>query len=379
MKIAIIEPVGGHGGMHYYDFNLAEGLADAGIKVVVYTCDKTDVPPNLPFEVKLTFKKIWGDANKILRAYRFTLCLIKTLLGARRNHVELVHFHFFHYTLMENMCVTFAKFLCFKLVITTHDVESFAGKFSGRAARNILEKADKIIAHNTVTKNALIHRLHLPVEKIEIIPHGNYVNNIPDRLKSVTIKHALNLPDNSPILLFFGQIKEVKGLDLLLKALPLVLCQFPDTKLVIAGKIWKDDFSIYEKLIKKHTLQGNIELHLRYIPDNEAPLFFYSADVIVLPYRKIYQSGVLLMAMSYGACVLASALAGMNEVIQDGVTGFLFPKNNVERLAERLIYLLSNSSIRSDVGKRGHIEVKEHYSWSTIGHDTSLLYHELTD
>ena len=73
MKIAIIEPVGGHGGMNYYDFSLAEGLITAGAEVIVYTCDKTVVPTGLSFEVKQTFNKIWGNSNKLVRAVRFAI------------------------------------------------------------------------------------------------------------------------------------------------------------------------------------------------------------------------------------------------------------------------------------------------------------------
>ena len=79
MKIAIIEPIGGHGGMNYYDFSLAGGLVNSGGDVTVYTCDKTEVVEGLSFKVKRYFKRIWGDEPRVLRGSRYFFCLLKTL------------------------------------------------------------------------------------------------------------------------------------------------------------------------------------------------------------------------------------------------------------------------------------------------------------
>lgn len=377
MKIAIIEPVGGHGGMNYYDFGLAEGLVAAGADVIVYTCDKTDVSHDLPFEVKRSFNKIWGGTHKLLRAARFTLCLFNTLLDARRQEVELVHYHFFHYSIMETLCVSLAQLFRFKIVVTAHDVESFAGEYSNSAAGRILAKADKVIAHNDISRKELKEHANLLVEKIAIIPHGNYLNAIPKSPSLAEARKTLNLTPNGPVILFFGQIKEVKGLDLLLQALPSVIAKFPTLKLVIAGKIWKDDFSKYEKLIKENGLQGNIDLHVRYIPDKDVATFYRSADLVVLPYRRIYQSGVLLMAMSYGIPVVASDLEGMVEVVSDGLDGFIFKKGNTISLSEKLIHALANAERLKQVSRAGLEKMQTYHDWHIIGKQTLMLYQSI--
>ena len=100
-KIAIIEPVGGHGGMNYYDFGLASGLSRAGCDVFIYTSEETYVPDGLPFVVKKSFRGIWGKAPKLLRAVRYVYCLTRSLIDAKLNGVTLVHYHFFHYTNLQ--------------------------------------------------------------------------------------------------------------------------------------------------------------------------------------------------------------------------------------------------------------------------------------
>ncbi len=379
MKIAIIEPVGGHGGMNYYDFSLAEGLVSAGTSVIVYTCDKTIIPRGLPFEVKQTFKKIWGNNYKLLRALRFTLCLLRTLLDARRQQIELIHYHFFHYTKMETLCVLFAQLFGLRIVVTAHDVESFAGEYSDHAAGRILARVDKVIAHNSVSRRELIKKANLPVANIEIIPHGNYLNAIPKSPSPAVARKILNLASKEPVLLFFGQIKEVKGLDLLLQALPPVVAKFPNLKLLIAGKVWKDDFSKYTYLIKEKGLQNNIDLHIGYIPDEDVAIFYRSADLVVLPYRRIYQSGVLLMAMSFGLPVIVSDLEGMTEIIQNRQNGFVFRVDNPNSLSEQLINALSDQDQLKLMSQAGQETVTQQHNWKLIGQQTLKLYQTVSN
>ena len=365
--------------MNYYDFSLAEGLITAGAEVIVYTCDKTVVPTGLSFEVKQTFNKIWGNSNKLVRAVRFAICLFRTLLGARRQQVELIHYHFFHYTRMETLCVSLAQLFGLRIVVTAHDVESFAGEYSDHAAGRILARVDKVIAHNSVSRKELIEKTNLPAANIVIIPHGNYLSAIPKSPSPATARKMLNLAPKDPVLLFFGQIKEVKGLDLLLQALPQVVAKFPTLKLLIAGKVWKDDFSKYINLIKQKNLQDNIDLHIGYIPDEDVAIFYRSADLIVLPYRRIYQSGVLLMAMSYGLPVMVSDLEGMIEIIQNGRNGFVFRADNPNSLCEQLINALSDQGKLQLMSQAGYETVTQQHSWELIGQQTLKLYQTVSN
>lgn len=377
MKIAIVEPVGGHGGMNYYDFSLADGLVNSGADAIVYTCDNTTVSQELKFEVRRSFKKIWGSEPKVLRAVRFVQCLIRSLLDARRHQVELVHYHFFHYTEMELLCVLLARLLFFKIVITTHDVQSFAGKYSQNAASRILDKADKIIAHNQVSRKELLSQTNLSNNKISIIPHGNYLNTIPVSPTPVEARKILNLVIGAPVILFFGQIKEVKGLDILLQSLPPVIAKFPTLKLLVAGKLWKENFSKYDRIIHDNNLKDHVDLHIKYIPDEDVSTYYRAADLVVLPYRRIYQSGVLLMAMSYGIPTIVSDLEGMLEIVEDGVNGFVFKGGDATDLSNKLIHALDSKGLAKQISKTGLETMRKSYDWYDIGKRTLDLYQHL--
>ena len=168
-----------------------------------------------------------------------------------------------------------------------------------------------------------------------------------------------------------------KGLGLLLHALPSVIARYPNLKLVVAGKVWKDDFSKYDRLIRENNLEKYINLHIRYILDDDVATFYCAADLIVLPYLRIYQSGVLLMAMSYGVPAVVSDLEGMVEVVNDGVDGFLFQNGDVTGLSSKLIDALSDNRRLKLVARAGVGKMERNHSWQSIGRQTVKLYQEI--
>jgi len=376
-KIAIVEPVGGHGGMNYYDFSLADALSSTGMHITLYTCDKTEIPEKAFFLIKKTFSGIWGHKPKFYRAFRFLIGLFRTLIHARWKQVQLIHLHFFHYTILEKIAVILAQFFGFKIVITVHDVESFAGIQDAKCVKTILQEADKLISHNILSKKELIKKMKIDPGKIDVIPHGNYLTNIPFDIGQQEARTKLNIPMDSPVVLFFGQIKEVKGLDILLNALPAPIKKYPKLKLIVAGKIWKDDFQKYQEIILSTNLSDNVDFHIRYIKDEEVPLFYNASDIVVLPYKKIYQSGVLLMAMSYRKPVVVSDLEGMIEIVEDNVNGFVFRSGDPESLSSILIQVLSNSKKLEEIATAGYDTVAVNHDWNLIGQKTAELYRSI--
>jgi len=374
LRVAIIEPVGGHGGMDYYDFRLAGGLASAGVMVSLYTCRQTR-PPATPVSFRLyrPFISIYGGAPRVLRATMFVIGLLSSLLHARLHGARIVHLHLFDTSILQLACLVCAKALGMRTVATAHDVESLDGGKAGHFARRIYEMADRVIAHNQVSSKALVDTIELSVDKIFVIPHGNYVQNVTfvDRRLA---REQLKLPQHVPVMLFFGQIKHVKGLDVLLRALPAVVAKHPDVILMIAGKLWKTDLSEYSALINQLGLEQHVKLDIRYIPNEEVANYYGAADIVVLPYRKIYQSGVLLMAMSYRKPVVVSDIQGMMEIIKDGENGFVFRTEEHRDLGEMLNQMLDQPAELGRVVARGYETITEQHGWDRVGQRTREVY-----
>lgn len=380
LKVTVIEPVGGHGGMNYYDVGLCSGVGHAGIDVTLYTCDKN--PPNSiegVFNVKTTFREVYGLAPAWQRGLRYVWALVKALVQERFLGSKIVHFHFFHVGLLEFFGVFLARCLAFRVIVTAHDVESFKESLSIPSfVKLTYAMAKVVIAHNRTSANEVKNKLGVDESAINIVPHGSYIDFVEELKPREQARVAIGLPPNTErVILFFGQIKEVKGLELLIEAFSLISKDVSNTKLVIAGRVWKDDYLKYQNLITEKGIEGEVYSHIRYIADEEVINFYSAADVVVLPYRRIYQSGVLLMAMSYGIPALASDLDAMKEVVNDGENGYLFKSEDKVDLANVLRHVLSDANGRQRVSNNALVKMKSEFNWMVIGKKIAQIYHSV--
>jgi D-inositol-3-phosphate glycosyltransferase len=377
VSVAIVEPVGGHGGMDYYDFGLCAGLLKTGCKVSLYTCDQTKPPaiPGLSFYP--IYRGIYEKISPVRGALRFLLASVKVMIRTVISGEKICHFHVFHGGATEIFGILLARAFLRRVVITVHDVESFGADDKSKSTVGwVYGLASQMIVHNQSCRALAIEKLGISAGKIRIIPMGNFLHVIGDIPDKQQAKRDLGLNESATIILFFGHIKEVKGLDLLLRAMPKVVAAVPNVLLLIAGRTWRTEFSRYEAMMDELGIQNDCVAHIRHISDDEVPLYYGASDVVALPYRRIYQSAVLLMAMSYGKAVLASDLPAMIDLIRDGENGFLFRQESHEDLAQKLIAVLRDNETRERVAARGFDYVRQHFDWSQIGAATAKIYED---
>ncbi|RKT60442.1 glycosyltransferase involved in cell wall biosynthesis [Azonexus fungiphilus] len=374
-RVALIEPVGGHGGMDYYDFGLIINLVKNGCYVKLYTSDN-----DLSFDgaagvdVEKCFIGVYGKSNKLLRLVRFFRGLFRACVDASNNKLKNAHFQFFGVSGLELATVIFSRFFFSNIVVTIHDVESFANKQSLLLDKVFYRIVDKVVVHNRVCRNEILERVPEVLNRLSVIPHGNYLDSDFSSIPRELAVAELGGDPSKKMVLFFGQIKKVKGLDVLIHAVSHLKSRRDDFSIVVAGKVWKDDFSIYQDLIDKLDVSDFFKLDIRYIPDEELAVFYSAAYCIVLPYKKIYQSGVLLMAMSFGVPVIVSSLPGMLEVVDDGKNGFVFESGNALSLADKIDYALSNTAVVDEVKGSALNLMRLNYSWEVVAKDTAVLY-----
>ena len=373
-RVAMIEPVGGHGGMNYYDYSLAKGLEKLGVEVLWFTCDETMEKSSELVRVLKLFRGIYGTQPAIIRGIRYVKGLITTLFACKCESVELAHLHFFHFGMMELVTVLLLKFFQLRVVLTVHDVQSFIGGSGGWKKGFILKFIDGFVVHNNVSYEELVKMLNLhdiKEKKIEIIRHGNYQSNVSfmDKRKARELLEV----GGGQIVLFFGQIKDVKGLDVLLKAVS-KLSNEANIKVLIAGKVWHADFSKYQAIINDLDIEDRLIKRIQYIPDEKVNAYYCSADLVVLPYRRIYQSGVLLMAMSYGVPVLVSDLPGMTEIVTHNKNGFVFKSEDHIDLARKIEIALADNVKLKECSNAALRLMESEYSWSEIAKLTLEFY-----
>ncbi len=375
IAVAVVEPVGGHGGMNFYDFSLCQSLVKAGARATLFTCDQTAVNGLEGFPVNLAYRGIYGQDWGWVRGLRYLAGSVRALFKARLSGHHIGHFHFFHVGLLELFNVVLARLIGLRVVITAHDVEAFKEGLSTPAfVRLAYRLADRVIAHSEVAKRELTQELGLAEDKVDVILHGNYVHSVSAQMTRSMARAHFGFAPAQRVLLFFGQIKDVKGLDVLLEGFALAREKDSALHLLIAGRVWKTDFSRYEKIIRERGLSAHCTLHLRYIPDDELPLYYRCADLVVLPYRRIYQSGVVLQALSHGCPVLVSDIAGMLEAIGDETTGFVFKSGEPVHLAQRIGEIFAQPGRAVAIGQAGFRMVALRNDWGRLGEQSLACY-----
>ncbi|GAB4242477.1 MAG: glycosyltransferase family 4 protein [Acidobacteriota bacterium] len=138
-----------------------------------------------------------------------------------------------------------------------------------------------------------------------------------------------------PTLLFFGNIRPYKGLDIFLRALARLKDAMP-FRAIVAGDFYMDPRP-YRRLTEELGLQDHVVWRDGYVPNEEVPRLFRSADLVVLPYIEATQSGVVPVAYLFDVPVIASDVGGLSEVVFEGRTGLLVPPGDPVRLAERIL------------------------------------------
>jgi D-inositol-3-phosphate glycosyltransferase len=378
VAVAIIEPVGGHGGMDRYDQGLCRGLLNAGLRVRLYTCEET-VDPEIPgLSFHPFYRGVYGQRSRWLQALRYVRATFASLRSAAGSGARVCHFHAFNDLKAELVVIMLAKLFRRKIVLTVHDVDSFAGRATGKrmVTRWIYRIADRVIVHNKVSLSELT-AIGVPAKNITIIPHGHYLESAGEERSQEVARRRLEIEQSAKVILFFGQIKDTKGLDLLIEALPAVAREVPDVLLLIAGRPWKTELARFDRLIDKLNVRTLCRLHIGFVPNEKVADYYAAADLVALPYKRIYQSGVLLMAMTYSRPVVVSDLQGMTEIVSDGVNGLVFAEGSKDDLARVLVRALQDEAGRRLLSERALDYIREHHDWDRIGQSTAAVYRDV--
>ena len=380
LNIAVIEPIGGHGGNEFYDFGLCEALS-LSHKVTLFTCDKTRLHLQFPFktEVKTVYKGIYGNSPSIVKGLRYLRGTLSALFYCLKKKVDLVHLHIYRFAFWEKFNLLLFRFFRFKVVATVHDIEPFA-RFGEKVNINyddFLKHSDAIIVHTDFSAQCLNRLLNEKnSKKIRKVKSGDIDFVYKKEIVKEEARKKLNLPLDKKIIMFFGQIKKVKGLDVLIRAFNIVGKNFQDANLLIAGKPWKVDLNEYLNLIDKE-LKDRVISRANFIPNEEVPFYFAASDIVVLPYRKIYNSSVILRAFDYGSAVIASNLDTFKEFIDSGKNGLLFKSEDFKDLAEKIEYLLLNPEKIKVFKKNAERFVAENYNRKEINLQMNKIFSEI--
>ena len=379
------------GGDRPYAFGLTTSLMAKGTVLDIIGSDDLDCP-EFHSKPEVHFLNLRGshqsDASlikKVLRVFAYYIKLFQYASSAKPKIFHILwnnRFALFDRTLLT----LYYKFLGKIVLLTLHNVN--AGKRDGKDShlnrltlRIQYHLASHIFVHTKKMEQELVEDFGVRVHRISVIPFGinNAVRNTD--LTSADARQRLGITNGTKTILFFGNITPYKGLEYLVAAFKRLALRRQDYQLIIAGqpnrcqRYWDE----IQGLMDDEMLKGRVLLRAEFIPDDETEMFFKAADVLVLPYRHIYQSGVLFLAYSFGLPVLAADVGSLKDEIVEGKTGFVFKSEDSVDLA-RVIesYFASNlyaalDTIRQQI--RDYAE--ERNSWDNVAEITARVYGDL--
>lgn len=373
MKILIMDQIAK---VNYkYSYSLAQAIANQGNEVILAVDQKKENEKCFCKRINLfiTDEKNISKIKKIINYIQSYKAIYKEI---KKGNYDILHTQWLIFSPVDYYYIRKIKKCGTKLIVTIHDILPFNQKFYDlRYHKKIYSLADQIIvqADNNIKR---FDELFPEIAGKEImIPHGHFL----DYAEPINIKDArehLNIPMHKTVILFFGQIKKVKGVGILLDAFAKIKDKYPDVLLIIAGSVWKDEFSQYQEIIDKNNMNNIVRTDIRYIPDEEIKYYYSSTDCCVLPYLDVYQSGVIQLAYAYKKPVVATNIGAFREVVLDKETGFLCQPNDSQSLADTIEIALSYKNEFEKMGIVGYKYIEEKYSWKKIAKNICDIYRE---
>lgn len=372
--VLVVEPVGGHGGMDFFDHSLCQSLVAAGWRPLLLTSQAMHVSDR-NYDVMESYQGVFGADPKLRRGLRFVDASIKGFWHGRKLGARVIHFHFFNVGALQYFSVVLGRLLGMRVVVSAHDVGSLRAGESQWVLRQLYKLGAAVIAYSNRARETLEQVFFVPPERIFNVPHGNYEGFLPPLPAKDTAQASFGYEDGDFVVLFFGQLKRVKRLDLLLQATALARARGAERlRLLVAGSPADSDLTELNRLIAEGDLRDIVQLHAEYISNEELPRYFAAADIAVLPYDNIYQSGVVLLAMTNGVPVLTSDIRGMREVVEDGRTGLTFRAGDADDLADKLVALTEGQWDLAKLASEARNFVAMKHSWTYCGLATANVY-----
>ncbi|HEY3373282.1 MAG TPA: glycosyltransferase [Prolixibacteraceae bacterium] len=234
-----------------------------------------------------------------------------------------------------------------------------------------IQRIDGLIAMSkSVLTDALSFKKDL---QVGYCPHPIF-DNYGERLPFETAKEKLKLDISTKYLLFFGFIRDYKGLDLLLNAFADARLRKFKVKLLIAGEYYSSP-EPYLELISKNQLADLIELRTDFIADEEVNLYFSAADMVVQPYKSATQSGVTQIGYHFNKPMLVTNVGGLSEIIADGKIGYVVEPES-EKIADALVDFYEND--RMGEFETNIVDEKKKFSWENMVNTFLFVYNKTT-
>jgi glycosyltransferase involved in cell wall biosynthesis len=377
----------------HYSFGLTKALVSKGVSVEMIGSDVVD-SPELRTMPGVRFLNLRGSrrvdvsfAQKALRVFIYYVRLIRYVLTARPKVFHILWNNKLEY-FDRTVLMLFYKLCGKKIALTAHNVNQYRrdcrDSYLNRLTLKIQYRlVDHIFVHTEKMRDELRTDFGVPDRSITVLIHPLNVAVPETALTPAVAKAQLGIREDERTILFFGAIAPYKGLDFLVTAFQRLVAKDARYRLIIAGRPKEGECEGYWAGIQatiSHIIDSSRVIQdIKYVSDEKTELYFKAADVVALPYREIFQSGILFLAYSYGLPVVAADVGSFRETLVEGKTGFLCRPHDSEDLCKGLEEYFVSDLFRnlSEARERIREHARSRHSWAPVGQLTRDLYAQL--
>ena len=281
-----------------------------------------------------------------------------------KNNIDVIHAH---WVIPQGFIAVLYKLLLnhnIKIVVTGHGKDLFGLRFWPFSAlkRWTLNNIDSLTVVSNALKNEAINlgiRNNLP---IKVVPMGVDLSLFnPDRYNE-NIKKKYQI--KGPFILFVGRLSEKKGVEYLINAMPTILNEYPDAKLLIIGEGEREAY--LKNLSENLGLLDRSIIFTGAIPNKELPQYYATADIFIGPSISEGLGLVFVESIGSSTITMGTNLPAIADVIEDGKTGFIVEQKNSKQIAEKVKYILSNRDNFKDMSKKARKIIVDKFDWNLI-------------
>lgn len=269
-------------------------------------------------------------------------------------------------------CLFFKYRRGYKLVWTVHNT------LSHQCNHPLIEKSlrwflsrmcNDIIVMSEYSRKEFV-RMYWRTKRVHIVPHGNYIGVYSNQISSVDARHKLGIAPNQQVLLHLGRVMRYKGISNLLAAFTQI--KNPDVILLIAGAC--TEVELLAEIEQAAQKDPRIILRLEFIPDDDIQLYMNACNWVVLPYKKILNSGSALLALSFKRPVIVPSKGILTELITNSEDGFCYLRDR--DLAATIIRALNTPSHQWEEMCNRAYTLAQKFDWSKIGEKLYQVYRQ---
>jgi glycosyltransferase involved in cell wall biosynthesis len=354
MRVQLVDP---SADVLPYDHALAAALARQGAQVELVTSRFVHGPAPVPdgYASSTLFYRAgtrWGARRPSLRRALKAAEHVPDMLRYRRHAsgADVSHWQWLWLEALSTRMLPRGR----PQVLTLHNVVR-----RGRSASRLLHAFDAVIVHTRAGAELLGGG-----ERVHVIPHGafEHLTRRPDELPLPPELAAVS----RPVVLYFGVVREYKGVDVLLEAMRHV----PEAEAWVVGR----PLGVSMERLRRLAPPGRVRFVDRYVSDAELPAFFRRADVLALPHRNVDMSGVLFAGLAFGKAMVLSDVGGFSELVEDEGAGRLVPPGDPEALGAALAELIDDADARRALEERAAAAAAGPYSWDRVADQTLGVY-----